>query len=1067
MAVYPTINKLPLDVTGNSPQNRIVGERHKISAVNGDGFNFFIPDQSPFYGNKESFKLYDEDEGRYLNEGVDFFYTHLFTHAIGTTDEHKPVFGSITFINKNFDNNIIIDYNALGGSWSLDQGSIYEIIANHLISPFDERWENIVGKPLKFPSKDHTHDIQTDFTGFDLLIDTLNKLILVLKENKDQPDLTEIYKSFRDLIANSIKPPISITGETTNRNDGVGHTHKIDRASYTSYGITKFADKASDKDEYIGLTVTSSLLYKHAFFRDRVITLADDLNEKYLNRVYGAYAYCGKDRTISNGLAVNTNGNHPVIVYTDENYLGVNGVLFILPHIDGSIQYLLLDNGAIFLRRCIIGIPSSWIMLAAAGGSTDINEFFEIVNQLLNDVKVVNDRMTAMEGAFNNFATKDDIVNVNNSIVNTNNNLTNAIGRISKLEAAYIFKDELVTGQMHIGQIAYLNPIISGESVDFTNSIGYRRYMNSNVDVINMHPDFSFEKSNTAVTTISGIIFTYPANNCLQEQIITNNGYIYFRIRNYNNLYSPSDWICISWPSVREIQNLKNTVNNLTSQVLNISSNLDAYINQYMETNYDKIINDVIGKITIPTMDVADNYLFNLNDFINAGEEPTAEDIEKYKKKHKDELVSIEVANQLEEIINRSFVPFKGKLNQIDLNTLKGNKYGEYHQDNTEFATEALHYPHEDNEEGTYSLAGSLKVLQNSAFGDDSCRQLYFPYKTSNIYTRFYLTSTNIWSEWEAIGANGKPGSGVGDIEYIYPNGTEDKPYKIIICDEFVLKDPYQGKAVIYVPEIKLYNNDTTSKWVTVNYQYSNLESVGINVERSSDGLIYIKAGNSSIYTSNLDMIGGSNAVTRAHDQDNADFRIAVYKFVSVKKSVTNIINGNNIPNNSLSIGEFKLFPFRSTELPFGWYFRNGDNYLLDSPQGQALLNLSDNYKADHNITIKIIDEKQYINVPTAFYTDGRGVYERAVNGTNRQVGSVISDYSRSIKTRLLAFLYDDGGISKATPYSGSAALSKNNAPGEYHAMAYIDIDTSKGLYTGPENKVLDIGMTPAIYLGV
>ena len=61
----------------------------------------------------------------------------------------------------------------------------------------------------------------------------------------------------------------------------------------------------------------------------------------------------------------------------------------------------------------------------------------------------------------------------------------------------------------------------------------------------------------------------------------------------------------------------------------------------------------------------------------------------------------------------------------------------------------------------------------------------------------------------------------------------------------------------------------------------------------------------------------------------------------------------------------------RRNELPFGRYFRNCDNYLLSSPQGQALNSLSANYKNDHRIMIKTINELQYINVPTAFSPDG------------------------------------------------------------------------------------------------
>ena len=118
---------------------------------------------------------------------------------------------------------------------------------------------------------------------------------------------------------------------------------------------------------------------------------------------------------------------------------------------------------------------------------------------------------------------------------------------------------------------------------------------------------------------------------------------------------------------------------------------------------------------------------------------------------------------------------------------------------------------------------------------------------------------------------------------------------------------------------------------------------------------------------------------------------------VNGKSVITDFEVDNKIELNKTKIGDFRLMPFRANELPFGWYLRNGDNYLLNSPQGQVLNRLSDNYKRDHQITIKVINGQQYINVPSAFAPDGRGFFERAVNGTIRQVGSVQDDAIRNI----------------------------------------------------------------------
>ena len=174
--------------------------------------------------------------------------------------------------------------------------------------------------------------------------------------------------------------------------------------------------------------------------------------------------------------------------------------------------------------------------------------------------------------------------------------------------------------------------------------------------------------------------------------------------------------------------------------------------------------------------------------------------------------------------------------------------------------------------------------------------------------------------------------------------------------------------------------------------------------------------------------------------------------------------------NKYIPIGDQRLMPFRRDELPFGWYFRNGDNFLLDSPQGQALNGLSANYKRDHNITIKTINGKQYINVPTAFASDGRGYFERAVNGISRQVGSPEDDAIRDIWGHFDTGVVDNHSNYTRGAFSGSNAIYPGNGAFEqkkdWPAFGY-DFHASNVVPTASENRPLNIGMTPVIYLGV
>ena len=161
--------------------------------------------------------------------------------------------------------------------------------------------------------------------------------------------------------------------------------------------------------------------------------------------------------------------------------------------------------------------------------------------------------------------------------------------------------------------------------------------------------------------------------------------------------------------------------------------------------------------------------------------------------------------------------------------------------------------------------------------------------------------------------------------------------------------------------------------------------------------------------------------------------------------------------------------PFRANELPFGWYFRNGDNYLLNSPQGQVLNQLSDNYKRDHQITIKNINGQQYINVPSAFAHDGRGYFERAIDGTTRQVGTIEGDAIRNIYGAFYPISETFGAEGDAIGVFQKAECFSNHTPastdrGQADGVVF---DASRIVPTANENRPINIGLTPAIYLGV
>ncbi|MDY0258513.1 MAG: hypothetical protein RBR41_02455 [Desulfovibrio sp.] len=144
--------------------------------------------------------------------------------------------------------------------------------------------------------------------------------------------------------------------------------------------------------------------------------------------------------------------------------------------------------------------------------------------------------------------------------------------------------------------------------------------------------------------------------------------------------------------------------------------------------------------------------------------------------------------------------------------------------------------------------------------------------------------------------------------------------------------------------------------------------------------------------------------------------------------------------------GDIRLLPFAPADLATycpGWYCGNGDLYPLISAVGIELNAFSTAFKTAWGIVIT----GSNISIPKLFYTNGRGFFLRAVDGTTRVVGSVQVDMF------------------------ASHTHTYNSGPGNYLRDGSIAVpfftDSQTGATGGEETRPLNVGMTPAIFLGV
>lgn len=176
-------------------------------------------------------------------------------------------------------------------------------------------------------------------------------------------------------------------------------------------------------------------------------------------------------------------------------------------------------------------------------------------------------------------------------------------------------------------------------------------------------------------------------------------------------------------------------------------------------------------------------------------------------------------------------------------------------------------------------------------------------------------------------------------------------------------------------------------------------------------------------------------------------------------------------------VGDIRLFSFRADALPSGWYFCNGDAYAVASAQGQALASLPESFRTDWGV--KTVGST--ISLPNLFdAATGAGMFLRGVDGASRLPGSAQSDAIRNITGSFahnqnigLVLVNSNQNLNSLLTgaFTRSATVSKtyslNTVAHGSRSVGDLAFDASLAVPTAEENRPVNVGMTPAIYLGV
>ena len=155
----------PLDETGQSPNNLVLGESHDLTTLTNRAF---VPNHGPFY--TRNLVVRQQGTGFVLEPELHYKAAQLFSEA--TLKTGMEICSVIVIVDDTLGTQFSIDYQVLGGDYSASVYAIEQMIATLDLDARPITWGSILGKPTAFPPASHLHDLG-DLYGFEYFVAAL------------------------------------------------------------------------------------------------------------------------------------------------------------------------------------------------------------------------------------------------------------------------------------------------------------------------------------------------------------------------------------------------------------------------------------------------------------------------------------------------------------------------------------------------------------------------------------------------------------------------------------------------------------------------------------------------------------------------------------------------------------------------------------------------------------------------------------------------------------------------------------------------------------------------------
>lgn len=232
MTTLTNTPRWPLDPTGTSPDNKIVGEIHTlpnrtIRAVALQG--------GAFYSNPNTLRIVDMATGNAITQ-AQYKATELYEFLTGRYGQE--ICGILLITDTSVSNNISVDYQCVGGDYITNSDAIINLLNSAQLDNRPVAWGDIISKPDAFTPALHFHDIG-DIYGFEYIVHELERVRqAILMGDSVSHDVIYSYIDNQDAI---LRSSIDSTNTTlSNHINDISNPHNTTKAQVGLGSVDNF-----------------------------------------------------------------------------------------------------------------------------------------------------------------------------------------------------------------------------------------------------------------------------------------------------------------------------------------------------------------------------------------------------------------------------------------------------------------------------------------------------------------------------------------------------------------------------------------------------------------------------------------------------------------------------------------------------------------------------------------------------------------------------------------------------------------------------------------------------------